>query len=159
MRVMNRMSPQFTTPIFPCRNIPKHKILIIVDDKNDQISKQRFCLHVLPNRKVKYLRRFFSWEQFWNAKIMNSKKRDGKLWTYTYPSNTREQLDYVLMNKKWMNSTLKYEAYFYFYMSSDHRIGSAKIRLSLRKNKKRTIKSTSSNWSSFTNISNKYMVN
>ena len=68
----------------------------------------------------------------------NYQKREGKLWTYTYANNTKAQIDYVLINKKWKNSALNCEAYSSFEgVSTDHRIVTAKIRLSLRKNAKR----------------------
>ena len=41
----------------------------------------------------------------------NYQKREGKLWTYTYANNTKAQIDYVLINKKWRNSALNCEAY------------------------------------------------
>ena len=64
----------------------------------------------------------------------NYQKREGKLWTYTYANNTKAQIDYVLINKKWKNSALNCEAYSSFEgVSTDHRIVTAKIRLSLRK--------------------------
>ena len=38
-------------------------------------------------------------------------------------NNAKAQLDYILMNKKWINSTLNCEAYSSFEeVSSDHRI-------------------------------------
>ena len=64
----------------------------------------------------------------------NYKKREGKLWTYTYENNSKAQIDYVFINKKWKNSVMNCEAYSSFEgVSSDHRIVMAKIRLSLRK--------------------------
>ena len=69
----------------------------------------------------------------------NYQKRKGKLWTYTYANNTKAQIDYVLINKKWKNSAMNSEAYSSFEgVSIDHRIVTAKIRLCLRKNAKRT---------------------
>ena len=35
----------------------------------------------------------------------------GKLWTYTYTNNAKAQIDYILINKKWINSALNCEAY------------------------------------------------
>ena len=62
-------------------------------------------------------------------------KREGKLWTYTYANNNKAQIDYVFINKKWKNSAMNCEAYSSFEgVSSDHRIVTAKIQLSLRKN-------------------------
>ena len=77
----------------------------------------------------------------------NYQKREGKLWTYTYANNTKAQIDYVLINKKWKNSALNCKAYSSFEgVSTDHRIVTAKIRLSLRKNAKRTATTKHYDW-------------
>ena len=36
---------------------------------------------------------------------------DGKLWTYIYPNDTIALLDYMLINKKWINNALNCVAY------------------------------------------------
>ena len=38
-------------------------------------------------------------------------KKGGKLLTYTYAKNTKAQIDYVFINKKWNDSALNCEAY------------------------------------------------
>ena len=38
-------------------------------------------------------------------------KRRGKLWTHTYPNADRAQLDYMMINKKWINSAQNCAAY------------------------------------------------
>ena len=77
----------------------------------------------------------------------NYQKREGKLWTYTYANNSEAQIDYVLISKKWKNSAMNCEAYSSFEgVSSDHRIDTAKIRLSLRKNAKRTATTKYYDW-------------
>ena len=69
----------------------------------------------------------------------NFQKREGKLCTYTYANNTKAQIDYVFINEKWNNSAHSCEAYSPFEgVSSDHRIVTAKIRLSQRNNMTRT---------------------
>ena len=88
-------------------------------------------------------------------------KREVKLWTYIYLNNTKAQLDYILLNKKWINGNLNCEVYSSFEgVSSHHRIVTAKICLSLPRNKKQIDKTTDYNCSSLTNrdISNKYTV-
>ena len=68
-----------------------------------------------------------------------SKKKKGKLWTYTYANNTKAQRDYVFINKKRNNSALNCEAHSSFEgVSSDHWIVTAKIRLCLRRKASRT---------------------
>ena len=70
---------------------------------------------------------------------METLKKEGKLWTYTYANNTKAQIDYVFTNKKWKNRAVNCEAYSSFEgVSSDHWIVTAKIQLSLRKNTTRT---------------------
>ena len=62
-------------------------------------------------------------------------KREGKLWTYIYANNTKAQIDYIFVNKKWNDSAVNCEAYSSFEgVSSDHQIIMAIIRRSLRKN-------------------------
>ena len=39
----------------------------------------------------------------------NFQKREGKLWTYTYTSKTKAQINYIFINKKWNNCTLNCE--------------------------------------------------
>ena len=66
--------------------------------------------------------------------ILNTKfkKRERKLWTYTFANNAKEQIDYILMNKKLYNSASNCIAYSSLEgVSSDHRIVTAKICLSL----------------------------
>ena len=59
----------------------------------------------------------------------NFQKREGKLWTNTYANNTKAQIDYVFINKKWKNSAMNCETYTSFAgVSSDHRIVTVKIR-------------------------------
>ena len=63
-------------------------------------------------------------------------KRQGKLWTFTYPNGGRAQLDHVLINRKWKNGAVDCQAYSTFHaIRSDHRPVTARIRLSLRANK------------------------
>ena len=51
-----------------------------------------------------------------------------------------DQLEYIFINKKWINSAFNCEAYSFFEgVSSDHRTVSARIRLILSRNKKPTI--------------------
>ena len=60
---------------------------------------------------------------YFNSKF---KKRKRKLWTYTYPNNTKVRIGYVLMNEKSINSALNCEVYSSFESgSSDHGIVSA----------------------------------
>ena len=65
------------------------------------------------------------------------------------------------MNKKWKNSTINCEAYSSFEgVSSDHRIVTVKIRLSLRKNATRTVITKHYDWALLNNrdIRDKYVL-
>ena len=90
-----------------------------------------------------------------------SKKREGKLWIYTNPNKSKEQLDYIFINKKWIKSTENNKVYSSFErVFSDHRIISAKICQNLYRNKTQTIKASQCDWSSLNNsdIKNQYTI-
>ena len=91
----------------------------------------------------------------------NYQKRKGKLWTYIYKNNSKAQIDYIFINKKWKNSAMNCEAYSSFKgVSSDHRIVMAKIRLSLWKNTTRTATTKHYDWALLNNrdIRDKYVL-
>ena len=72
----------------------------------------------------------------------------GKLWTYTYANNIKAQIDYVFIIKKWNNSAFNCKAYSSFEgVSSDHRIVTANIRLSLRRSAAQTTTTVHYDWS------------
>ena len=123
------------------RSIPKHNLLVIGGDMNAQIGKNRsnkYSLHNTSNRNGEHLIDFMI-ENRLTCLNTNFQKREGKLWTYTYANNSKAQIDYVFINRKWKNSALNCEAYSSFEgVSSDHQIVTAKVRLSLRKNATRT---------------------
>ena len=119
----------------------KHNMLVIGGDMNAQIGKNgnnKYSLHNTSNRNGQHLTDFMI-ENGLACLNTNYQKREGKLWTYTYANNTKAQIDYILLNKKWKNSAMNCEAHSSFEgVSTDHRIVTAKIRFSLRKNAKRT---------------------
>ena len=112
-------------------SIPKHNLLIIGGNMNTQKGKNKnnkFCLYPYPNRNGEFLTDF-SPENSLSCVTTKSSKKEKKLWTFTYPSNAKAQLDYIPMYKKWITSALNCEAYSSFGgVSFDHRIVSAKIR-------------------------------
>ena len=136
------------------RSIPKHNMLVIGGDMNAQIGKNgnnKYSLHNTSNRNGQHLTDFMI-ENRLACLNTNYQKREGKLWTYTHANNTKAQIDYVLINKKWKNSALNCEAYSSFEgVSTDHRIVTAKIRLSLRKNAKRTATTKHYDWALLNN--------
>ena len=145
------------------RSIPKHNMLVIGGDMNAQIGKNgnnKYSLHNTSNRNGQHLTDFMI-ENRLGCLNTNYQKREGKLWTYTYANNTKAQIDYVLINKKWKNSALNCEAYSSFEgVSTDHRIVTAKIRLSLRKNAKRTATTKHYDWALLNNkdVRDKYVL-
>ena len=55
---------------------------------------------------------------------------------YTNPNNAKAQMDYILINKKWINSALNSEAYSTFEgISSNHRIVIVQIYRNQHRNK------------------------
>ena len=145
------------------RIIPKHNVLVIGGDMNAQIGKNgnnKYRLHITSNRNGQHLTDFMIENRLTNLN-KNHQKREGKLWTYTYANNNKVQIDYVFINKKWKNSAMNCEAYSSFEgMSSDHRIVTAKIRLSPRKNARRTGTTKRYNWALLNNkdIRDKYVL-
>ena len=90
---------------------------------------------------------------------MKYQKKPGKKWTFTYPNGIKAQLDLILINRKWINSAMNCEPFNSFNtVSSDHRIVTATIRLSLRANKPKSTKNPRYNWSALQNknISNQF---
>ena len=95
------------------RSIPKHNMLVIGGDMNAQIGKNgnnKYSLHNTSNRNGQHVTDFMT-ENRLACLNTNYQKREGKLWTYTYANNTKAQIDYVLINKKWKNSAMNCEAY------------------------------------------------
>ena len=136
------------------RSIPKHNMLVIGGDINAQIGKNgnnKYSLHNTSNRNGQHLTDFMI-ENRLTCLNTNYQKREGKLWTDTYANNSKAQIDYVFINKKWKNSAMNCEAYSSFKgMSSDHRIVTAKIRLRLRKNATRTATNKHYDWALLNN--------
>ena len=145
------------------RSIPKHNLLIIGGDMNAQIGKNRhnkYSLHNTSTRNGQHQTDFMI-ENRLTCLNTNYQKREGKLWTYTYANNRKAQIDYVFINKKWEKSAMNCEEYSSFEgVSSDHRIVTAKIRLSLRKNVTRTATTKHYDWALLNNrdIRDKYVL-
>ena len=145
------------------RSIPKHNLLVIGGDMNDQIWKNRnnkYSLHNTSNRNGQHLTDFMI-ENRLICVNRNYQKREEKLWTYTYANNIKAQIDYVFINKKWKNSAMNCEAYSSFEgVSFDYRIVTAKLRLSLQKNASRTATTKHYDWALLNNrdIIDKYVL-
>ena len=84
-----------------------------------------------------------------NTKFQERKR---KLLTFTNVKNAKAQIIYILMNKKWINWALNWEAYSSFEgVSSDHNTVTAKIRLNIGRNTTQTTKTTDYDWSLLNN--------
>ena len=131
------------------RSVPKHNVLIIGGNLNAQIGQSihhKFRYHHTSNRNGEYLEHFLI-ENGLLCINTRFQKRKGKLWTHIYPNGDRAQLDYMIINKKWINSVQNCEAYHSLEgISTDHRIVSLKIKFSLRANKKKSNTKIAYNW-------------
>ena len=110
-------------------SIPKHNVLRNGGDINAQIGKNgnhKYSRHNSSNRNGQHQTDFMI-ENRLTCLITNFQKREGKLWTYAYANNTKAQIYFAFINKKWKNCAVNCEAYFSFVgVSSDHRIVTAK---------------------------------
>ena len=97
-------------------------------------GKNKFSLDNLQNKKGKYLVDF-------SLACQNTKYRKREEKPIPILNNAKAQLDYILMNKKWINRNLGCKAYFsYEGVSSNNRSVLVKIHLSLHRNKRQTVK-------------------
>ena len=132
------------------RQLPKHNVLVLGGDFNahlGQSEEHKFTYHLSTNRNGTMLQTFMKEN---NLVCLNTalQKRKGQLWTYTSPKGLNAQLDYLIINRKWRNSAMNCRAYNTFEgVYSDHRIVTAKIRLSLRANKFKSSCNPSYDWS------------
>ena len=132
------------------RSIKKHNILIIVGYMNAQIGKNvnsKFRLNNSSNKNGENLTDFTQ-ENRLKCLITNFRKRKGKLCPNTYTNNAKAQIDYIFINKNWNNRALNSVAYSSFEsVSSNYRIVTAKIRLSLPRNAARATTTVHYDWS------------
>ena len=135
-------------------SISKHNFLIIGGDMNAQIGNDKnnkYCLHNLSKRNEEPLTEF-PLENRLTCLNTKSQKRERKLWAFTNSNSTKAQVDYILINKKWINSDLNCKAYSSFEgVSSNHRIFTVKIHLNISRNTTQTAKTTVYDWSSINN--------
>ena len=103
-------------------------------------EKNKFFLQNMLNKNDEHQINF-SQENIPSCLNTRYHKREKKLWIHTNTDNIKALLYDILVKKMWINNAFKCEAYFSFDgISFDHRIVSGKIRLSLRRNKKQTVK-------------------
>ena len=140
-------------------HVPKHNILLVAGDLNAHLA-QNFSYHDCTNRNGEYLSDYQN-ENSLLCLGTHFQKPKTKLWTHKSPRGSLAQLDYIFVNKKWKNSALNCQAYNTFEgVKSDHRIVSAKLRLSLRANKSKSAKSPPYDWATLRDehILHKYSV-
>ena len=132
------------------RQVPKHNLLIISGDFNAHLGQSdgfKFAYHQQTNRNGHMMKDYLKEN---NLLCINTafQKRPGQLWTHKSPKGTKAQLDYIIINRKWKNSVKNSRSFNSFVnVDSDHRIVSAKFRLSLRANKKKSEKMAPYDWS------------
>ena len=119
-------------------NVPTHNFLTIAGDFNAQIGPEDalFTYNKQTNRNGEKLLELT--EEF-SLTIANTRfqKAQQKLWTWESPNGHKTQIDYILVRSKWKNSVRNAQAFSSFSsISSDHRVVSCTISLSLRKSKK-----------------------
>ena len=118
-------------------NVPPHNFLSIMGDFNARLGSDlvNFTFNNDTNRNGEKL---FDLMEEYNLFSANNSfmKSKNQLWTYESPSGLRSQLDYMLFRKKWKNSIHNSRSFSSFTVSSDHRVVSSSVQLSLRSSKK-----------------------
>ena len=117
------------------QDVPAHNFLAVVGDFNARLGPDAapFTLHDETNRNGSLLLDLLVEFGLVAANTQFQKKK-GKLWTFKHnATESLWQLDFILVRRKWRNSVKNSEAYNTFCtVRSDHRLVSAKIKLSLR---------------------------
>ena len=109
--------------------IPKHNVLIISGDiyVKTKMINSAYTTHRIEMVNIKQIFLFKNRLACLNTKFQKS---EVEIRIYIYPNNSKAQLDYIFINKKWINSTLNCERYSFFErIFSDNQNVSAKIRL------------------------------
>ena len=131
-----------------------HNFLVVMGDFNARLGSEKvpFTFHDMTNRNGIYMAELLA-EFGLIATNTQFRKKKGKLWTFRdRASDSLRQLDYILVRRKWRNSVLNSEAYNTFStVGSDHRVVSAKVKLSLRTSKED--KKVRFDWKQFTKSS------
>ena len=124
----------YTTLRSTVEQVPLHNLLIVTGDLNAKLGPDdaRFTYNTQTNRNGDHLVDFMEEFNLFPANTSFMKPK-GQLWTFEYPNGVRAQLDYLLVRKKWRNSIKDSRSYSTFSsVGSDHRVISARIKLSLR---------------------------
>ena len=118
--------------------VPKHNLTLVLGDFNAHMGTDivPYSFHEQSNGNGRLLQELcIETDLIVTNTILD--KRPGKLWTYISDmSGIKTQIDYILVNRKWRNSVHNCEAYSCFSsMGSDHRLVTAKVKVSLRMRK------------------------
>ena len=136
------------------RRIPKHNMLIIGGDFNAHLGRNdgfTSSYHSETNRNGSKMKDYLQANELICLNTSFS-KRQGQLWTHKAPNGVLSQLDFMLINQKWRNSVKNCRSFNSFIsLSSDHRIVTAQISLTLRANKKKSSAIPSYNWTTLKN--------
>ena len=118
--------------------IPRHNVLLTIGDFNAYVGTNDTFKYTYHRNSIQNGRLLIDYAEETNMMIVNTffRKRTGKLWTFVSDSTgAKTQVDYILIRRKWKNSLHNCEAYNNFSsVGSGHRILTAKLKLSLRKN-------------------------
>ena len=123
-------------------SIPKHNVLLVMGDFNAHLGEDtaRYSYHQKANINGEIVNELVKET---NLMVTNThyRKKAGKLWTFISDMNeAKSQVDYIMVNRKWRNTVKNCEAYSTFSsVGSDHRILTAKLKLSLRTCKAPTV--------------------
>ena len=139
--------------------IPPHTVVIAAGDFNARIGKDshhsnsravgRYSYHEETNDNGA---RLVNYSEACNMRSVQFRfPHPAKyLWTWMHANQTsKAQLDHILISGKWINSIENVRAYNCVELNSDHRILSAKVKISLRAPKELKCKRIKYNWSSF----------
>ena len=132
------------------KQVPKHNVILVAGDLNSHLGHKegfKFSSHMHTNRNGYLLKDYLQENNMLSLNTLYQ-KRPGQRWTHTSPNGIKSQLDFILINKKWKNTSRNCRAYNSFVsLASDHRIVSAKLCLSLRSNKIKSSKDSLYDWS------------
>ena len=118
-------------------SVPPHNFLSVMGDFNARLGPDsvNFTFNDQTNRNGEKLFDLMEEYDLFSSNNYFMKPKN-HLWTYESPKGDRSQLDYILFRKKWKNSIHNSRSFSSFTTSSDHRVVSSFVKLSLRSSKK-----------------------
>ena len=138
------------------QDIPSHNMLVLLGDFNARLGIDnynpesrtigQFLYHSQTNNNGS---RLLELCQTANLCDLQSRKphRKGRQWTWMHPNRiSTAQLDHIIIRTKWANSFSNCRAYNSVNVESDHRILTAKMKVSLRATTKNAKRLATINW-------------